>query len=133
MWRPVLAVIAGYAVWTVIWLGGGQALLAAFPDALPSGELEVQPITSTPYLASALVLSIICSLAAGAFCRIGASRWLTGALVLSVLLLLTGIGVQASAWSLMPVWYHLAFLALLVPVTLLGARLTRPKPRPIPS
>jgi len=128
MWKPVLAVVAGYALWTIIWLGGGRALLAAFPDALPAGDVEAQTIESTPYLASALVLSVVCSLAAGAICRIGGTRWLTSAIVLAALLLLTGIGVQLGSWELMPVWYHLAFLALLVPVTLCGARITRPKP-----
>jgi len=43
--------------------------------------------------------------------------------VLAVLLLATGVGVQASVWILMPVWYHLGFLGLLVPGCLLRARL----------
>ena len=125
MWKLVLAVIAGYAAWTIIWLVGGLALLTAFPDALPSDK--GQPIGSTPYLASALLLSVVCSLAAGAVCRLAGSRWLIGSVVLAALLLLTGIGVQLGSWELMPVWYHAAFLALLVPVTLGGARLTRPQ------
>lgn len=124
MWKLVLAVIAGYALWTVLWLGGGQGLLAAFPDAMP--QADGQPIGSTPYLVGALVLSVICSLAAGALCRLGKAHWLAAAITLSVLLLLTGIGVQASSWDLMPVWYHLPFLILLVPATLLGARIARP-------
>jgi hypothetical protein len=32
--------------------------------------------------------------------------------------------VQASAWSALPLWYHLPFLALLVPACLLGGRMT---------
>ena len=46
-----------------------------------------------------------------------------GLTVLAVLLLATGVGVQAAAWNLMPVWYHLVILGLLVPGCLLGARL----------
>ena len=42
-------------------------------------------------------------------------------------MLLTGLCVQIGAWSMMPVWYHLPFLVLLVPVTLLGASLVKPK------
>ncbi len=34
-----------------------------------------------------------------------------------------GMSVQAAVWNLMPVWYHLVFLGLLVPGCLLGARL----------
>ena len=53
----------------------------------------------------------------------GGCRRLRGLTVLAVLLVATGVGVQASVWTLMPVWYHLAFLGLLVPGCLLGARL----------
>jgi hypothetical protein len=38
------------------------------------------------------------------------------------LLLLTGIFVQASVWTLMPIWYHVPFLALLVPIAVIGGR-----------
>lgn len=34
-----------------------------------------------------------------------------------------GIGIEASAWSLTPVWYHVVFLGLLVPATVYGATL----------
>ncbi len=37
----------------------------------------------------------------------------------------TGIAVQAGVWNLMPVWYQVAFLALLVPVSAVGGRLVR--------
>ena len=40
----------------------------------------------------------------------------------AVLLLITGIFVQMSIWALMPAWYHLTFLALLIPVTLVGGK-----------
>ena len=45
------------------------------------------------------------------------------AIVLAVIQLGLGILFQLQAWQLMPVWYHAAFLLLLVPATLLGARL----------
>jgi hypothetical protein len=34
-----------------------------------------------------------------------------------------GIFFQSQAWQLMPLWYHVPFLLLIVPATLLGARL----------
>ena len=45
--------------------------------------------------------------------------------VLGLLLLVVGVGVQAAMWNLMPLWYHLPFLALLLPATLAGAALAR--------
>ena len=76
-----------------------------------------------------VVLSVVCSLAAGITVAMGAPRAVPrGLTVLAVLLLVTGVGVQAAAWTLMPVWYHLVFLGLLVPGCLLGARLKRAGP-----
>ena len=53
-----------------------------------------------PLLAS-LLLSLACSLAAAAFAPHTVRR---SVIVLAVLLLGTGSGVQASVWTLMPVW-----------------------------
>jgi hypothetical protein len=41
--------------------------------------------------------------------------------VLGVVLAGVGAFVQSRVWKLMPLWYHLSFLLLLVPVTLAGA------------
>lgn len=124
--RTAMAVIVAYLVWTAIWLGGGAGLGAAFPAALEAfdaGEL----ITDTAYLASALGLSVVASLVSGIVCaKLAKERAPGAALALAALLLLTGIGVQASVWSLMPVWYHLVFLALLFPVVKLGASFSSP-------
>ena len=120
--RAVLGVVLGYAVWTALWLGGGQAVHAAYPaelDAFAAGE----PLTSTAPLGVTLALSVLCSLVAGfTTSRVVGQNANKPVLLMAVLLLLTGIGVQASVWNLMPLPYHVAFLALLVPVCLLGAR-----------
>ena len=36
-----------------------------------------------------------------------------------------GIAVEASVWSLLPAWYHIIFLVLLIPVTMAGGRLKK--------
>jgi hypothetical protein len=41
--------------------------------------------------------------------------------ILSVLLIVVGVFVQAQLWRLLPAWYHLSFLILLLPATLAGA------------
>ena len=124
MIRAILAVIVGYIVWTVIWLAGGLALMPVFSDQ-PN---EAGVYDSAPYLGISLVLSVICSFAGGLACvKIARSSGWTPAIVLAVLLLVTGLGVQIKPWGLMPVWYHLPFLILLVPVTLAGAAIGRPK------
>jgi hypothetical protein len=44
-------------------------------------------------------------------------------LALGVLLLLFGAMVEAMAWSYLPLWYHLLFLALLIPMAVLGGKM----------
>lgn len=122
MIRAVFATIAAYLAWSILWFVGGTGLAAAFPGAFEDYQAG-DPITSTGYLVCALVLSVVCSFAAGKVCARVAKDKTKGASYATVaLLLLTGIGVQAAAWSLMPLWYHLPFLLLLAPVTLAGTR-----------
>lgn len=123
MKRVVLGIIVGYVVWTVIWLGGNTAFFSEAAEIVQEGR----PFTAPGPLAALLVLSIICSIAAGYACAwIAKTRAGSALLITALLLLATGIGVQAGVWSMMPVWYHLIFLGLLVPVTLLGGKLRKP-------
>ena len=122
MGRVVLGVIIGYPVWTALWFGGNLGLQQAFSEAYEA-FVAGEPITEVGYLGGALVLSVVCSFLAGLLtaklAQEGAKR---AVLVMASLLLVTGIGVQISVWDLMPVWYHLTFLILLVPVCLVGGR-----------
>ena len=128
MKRLVLAAIAGFLVWSALWLLGNLGALGPlFPESTAAfGRAE--PVTHGPYLFLALGLSIACSLLAGWLCaRLARERSLAAVLTLGLLLLVTGIAVQLSAWALMPVWYHLSFLILILPACLLG-RLFAPGP-----
>jgi hypothetical protein len=117
MGRAILAVIAGAAVWSVLWIGGTQALTAMMPDTLRQGE----PITASGVLVGLIVYSVALSILAGWTTAAVASRNPMPAVWgLAVLQLALGIGFQASAWNLMPIWYHVIFLALLVPATVYG-------------
>ena len=106
MMRTILAIIAGYVLWTVLWLGGSAAIAAAFPDAFPEGGA----ISATVPLLLILGLSIVCSFAAGIMATKLASDTARAVWIMAILLLLTGIGVQAATWSQMPVWFHIPFL-----------------------
>ena len=120
MMRAILGAVAGYAIWTILWLGGNALILGAAAETVSKGE----PFTAIGPLLGALVLSIVCSLSAGfVAARTGGVRAHTAVLVAAGALLLTGIGVQAGSWALMPVWYHLSFLVLLLPGVMLGGRL----------
>jgi hypothetical protein len=47
------------------------------------------------------------------------------AVVVGIVLLIVGLGVEIAGWGRTPVWYHLVFLALLIPGVLVGAKLSR--------
>ena len=118
--RAVLAVVAGFVLWTVLWLGGNAGLGAVFPEAAKAFA-DGGALDGERDLGAALLLAAVCSFVAGRLCAaVGRARG--PVLALAVLLLVVGAAVQASAWERMPLWYHLAFLALLVPLTLVGGR-----------
>jgi len=124
MVRAIVGVIVGYSIWTAMWLGGNQLL---FADAAKSVEAGL-PYEVVGALIGVIGLSVACSLVAGVVSAgIAGAKGKQAGLVTAILLLLTGIGVQMSVWSLMPAWYHLLFLALIVPVVHLGATLVQRK------
>jgi hypothetical protein len=116
--KSFLAVLAGFVAWTVLFLGANQGVAATLAD-----RFAADGSTSDP---TALLLVLLASVAASFV-----GGWVTAALaprarlqhglVLGGINLLVGIGVQAGYWSTIPLWYHLAFLGLLVPVIALGA------------
>jgi hypothetical protein len=120
--RPTLAVIASYAVWTVIWLTGNFMLRAV--RILPTDTSA--RIDSPGALSTLIGICILCSIAAGGVAAVisrGSSNY--PPLILASLLLLTGVAVQWSVFQLMPIWYHVTFLVLLIPMVLVGARLVK--------
>ena len=122
MTRAILGVIAGYATWTVLWLGGNNLLFAEATRVVGEG----QAYTAAGPLFGVIALSVVCSIVAGVVtAKIAQAKAGGAVIVMALLLLLTGIGVQVGVWALMPVWYHLMFLALIVPVVLFSGRLAR--------
>jgi hypothetical protein len=125
--RVILAVLAGAVVWATLWVGGTQAAQAALPSVLPAG----QPVSSAAALGGLILYSAALSLLAGYVTASVAGRDPMPAVwALAILQLAIGVGVEASAWSLTPVWYHVVFLALLVPATVYGGRMRVRRARP---
>ncbi len=115
--RAAVAVIVGYLIWTALWLGGNAVLFDAAAKMMSAGKT----FSDAGPLAGLIALSIVCSLAAGCCAAVIAKkRHRPAVLVMSSLLLVTGVVVQYHIGTLMPVWYHLTFLALIVPVCIVG-------------
>ncbi|MHC4380460.1 MAG: hypothetical protein ACYSU1_05155 [Planctomycetota bacterium] len=120
MKRKLLAVVLGYLIWTGLWLGGNALLFADLADQVEAGAV----LTDVGPLVGVLGLSVVCSLVAGGLVGKLASCAGKTPTVLGILLLATGLFVQWGVWDLMPLWYHLVFLVLLLPMVRIGAVLT---------
>ena len=123
MGRIILAAVAGFVLWSALWLVAGLVVLAVVPDAY--GE-DGRTVTSAGILLVFILAAVVISLVAGWLATlVGRDGGRRAAMILAVLLLLVGLGTEISTWSYAPVWYHLVFLGLLVPATMAGAALKR--------
>lgn len=133
MLKIVLGVVAGFVAWSILWVGSDQVLMTMSPNWYGAHQLgfekaytNQEPFDPVPtILGMHLVRSIIISLASGFLAAFIAGENRRSPLILGVILLLVGIAVEAAAWNFAPAWYHLAFILLLVPSTVLGGKLKR--------
>jgi len=121
MIRSTLSVLAGTALWGVLWAGGNSASMAVLPGSFDENGVAASSGLLVLYLVYSALLSV---LAGWVTARIAKRRPLAHAWALGLVQLAIGIAVQGAYWELMPLWYHLPFLALLIPGNLFGARLT---------
>lgn len=120
MLRSAFAVAAGFITWTVLFLGLAAAVRALFPDAHGADGQVVETGVLLVYLA----LTVLASVAAGfAAARVAAAHHARTVLVTGIVLLAVGLAVQISSWDFAPAWYNVAFLAVLLPLTVVGGRL----------
>jgi uncharacterized membrane protein YeaQ/YmgE (transglycosylase-associated protein family) len=130
MLKIVLGVIAGFVAWSILWVGSDQLLMTASPNWYGAHQLKFALAMANKELFQAdatilmmhIVRSIIISIMAGFLAAFIAGENRRAPLILGVLLLLFGLMVEVMVWSYLPVWYHLIFLALLVPMTVLGGK-----------
>lgn len=131
MVRIILAAIAGFIAWSILWIGSDQVLMSAMPDWYGAHQLGFERamtnkeafVPDTTILIMHIIRSIVVSIMSGFLAAIIAGENRRSTLILGVLLLLFGIFVEVMAWNYLPLWYHLVFLALLIPMTVLGGRL----------
>ncbi|MEM8997165.1 MAG: hypothetical protein AAGF23_20445 [Acidobacteriota bacterium] len=119
--RSLGAVLAGMFTWALLWLSTNAALSAAFPRAYADDGST----TSAGLLLTMLAASVLFSIAAGWVTAKVASggKILAHTLALGVAQLAIGVMVQLQYWDVMPLWYHLPFLALLLPGNVVGGLL----------
>ncbi len=118
MGRSILAVLAGAVLWAVLWLGSNATLVAVFPGQLVPNEYIGHAGILMTLLALCIAFSLLAGYVTGVVAR---TNLVKHGLALGVLQLGLGIFFQSQYWNLMPLWYHLVFLTMLLPGNVYGA------------
>ncbi len=131
MLRLVLGVIAGFFAWAIAWFGGEKILSAIWPEgfgdhqrAFEAALTDGGPFTAnTTMLLTHIVLGSTVSVMSGSLAALTAGENMRAPLALGVLLLAFGLLKAVMSWPYVPLWYHIIFTALLLPMAILGGRL----------
>ena len=130
MLRIVLGVIAGFIAWLIVWVASEKIISAvwpafgvhqkAFEEAIKNGG----PFTAdNGALLIHIVLGSIVSLAVGSLAALIAGENSRAPLIVGILLLAMGILKAVMSWQYVPIWYHVIFTAILLPMAILGGKL----------
>jgi MFS family permease len=120
MGRSIAAVLAGAVVWSFFYQLTFPVVTMIDPDIWEGAER----VDHAPWLATVIALSVVYSVAAGYVTGlVGKKDEPKHALRLGVLQFALGITFEVMFWSFTPVWYHLVFLALLIPGNVYGGML----------
>ncbi|MFL6466949.1 MAG: hypothetical protein ACJ72Z_03230 [Pyrinomonadaceae bacterium] len=133
MLRVILGIVAGFIAWSILWVGSDQILMMVSPDWYGAHQQAFQKamfnssafIPDNTILGMHLIRAVIITVTCGFLAAVIARGNRNAPLGLGILLLIFGAFVQAVAWSYLPIWYHIVFLALLVPMSIVGGRLKR--------
>ena len=130
MLRIVLGVIAGFIAWLIVWVGSEKILSAiwpafgvhqrAFEEAIKNGG---QFTADTGPLLTHIVIGSIVSVMSGILAALIAGENTRAPLVVGFLLLALGILKAYMSWPYVPIWYHVIFTALLLPMAIIGGKL----------
>ena len=130
MLRIVLGVISGFIAWLIAWVGSEKILSAiwpefgvhqrAFEEAIKNGGHFT---ADTKMLLTHIVLGSIVSVMAGSLAALIAGENTRAPLVLGFVLLALGVLKAVMSWPYVPIWYHVIFTAILLPMAILGGRL----------
>ena len=135
MVRIVLGVIAGFFAWAVAWFGSEKILSAIWPQWYGAHQLAFEAAVTngianggqftadTTLLLAHIVLGSIVSVMSGFLAALIAGENKRAPLVLGFLLAAFGLLKVVLSWPYVPIWYHVIFTALLIPMTILGGKL----------
>ena len=130
MVRTILGVVAGFFAWMIVWFGFELALSAVWPEfgahqaAFQEAIEHDGPFTpNSTILIIHVALASVVSAIAGFVAALVAGGNKRAPFIAGILLLAVGLLKAVMSWSYVPVWYHVLFTAVLLPMTILGGKL----------
>ena len=138
MTRTVLGVFAGFVAWTIAWVGSEMILSSIWPEWYGAHQRAFTAAIKSGGQFSAdatvLLIHILCasvvSLIAGFVAALVARESKRAPLILGVVLTAFGVLKAVMSWPYVPIWYHIIFTALLIPLTLAGGKLKEMSSKP---
>jgi len=130
MVRIVLGVIAGFIGWLIAWVGTEKIPSAIWP-ALGVHQRSCEEVVKnggqftadTTMLLTHIVLGSIVSVMSGSVAALIAGENTRAPVVLGFLLLAVGLLKVVMSWPYVPIWYHVIFTAILLPMAIMGGKL----------
>ena len=131
MLRIVLGVVAGFFAWVIVWFGAEKILSAILPEWYGAPQSAFQAAienggeftAETRLLLSHIVMGLIVSLVSGYLAAAVSGENSRAPLFLGFVLLIVGLLKAGMSWPYVPIWYHIIFTALLLPMAVLGGKL----------
>ena len=131
MVRIVLGVIAGFFAWAIGWFGSEKILSAIWPEGFGAHQLAFEEAVKnggqftadTNMLLTHIVLGSIVSVISGFLSGLIAGENKRAPLMLGFVLLAFGLLKVVMSWPYVPIWYHVIFTAILLPMTIMGGKL----------
>jgi len=131
MVRIVLGVIAGFFAWVIVWVGSEKILSAIWPEGFGAHQRAFEAAlknggeftADTTLLLTQIVLGSIVSVMSGFLAALIAGENTRAPLVLGFLLVALGLLKVVMSWQYVPIWHHVIFTALVIPMTILGGKL----------
>ena len=131
MVRIVLGVIVGFFAWSIVWVASEKVFSAIWPEWFGAHQLAFtaaiknggQFSADTTILLMQIVLGSIVSVMSGFLAALIARENKRAPLIVGLLLLALGLLKAVMSWPYVPIWYHVIFTALLVPMTIMGGKL----------
>ena len=119
MVKAIIAIVAGLVAWIAVVALAGVIMRSSWPAYARVADAMTFTL---PMMLARLSIGALATLAAGWVTAAIAPQPMLVRLMPGLILLAAFIPQHIALWNVFPLWYHLAFLLSLVPLTYLGGR-----------